>query len=197
MIHKLQLRNCNEFLLLDDFDFKRVRNAKWYLFNRNGYKYASAQVRLLNNEILKPLTFSQIAKIRRPKKGRRFLKENIYFEDQPLITVFLHRFILNAPKGLEVDHINGNGLDNRRKNIRLCTKKENMQNRRISINNTSGYKGVYYHKSDKRKKRWTVFIRTDDNRKFIGRFLTALDAAKAYNEAATKYHGEFARLNTL
>jgi hypothetical protein len=61
-------------------------------------------------------------------------------------TVRMHRLVMNAPNGTQVDHINGNGLDNRRKNLRFCTTKQNLRNRGKNSRNTSGYKGVSWAK---------------------------------------------------
>lgn len=109
--------------------------------------------------------------------------------------ILLHRYLLNPELDKEVDHINRNKLDNRRSNLRVCTRKENGRNRSLAINNSSGYHGVYFSKTEKRKKRWTVSIRIDGIKKTIGRYLTGKQAAKAYDEKALKYHGEFATTN--
>ncbi len=111
-------------------------------------------------------------------------------------TIRMHRIILNIiDDGALVDHENGNGLDNRRKNLRMCTKRQNNLNVTIRKNNTSGFKGVVWQK-DRRK--WQVQIRIGNGvKKHIGHFVSITEAARAYNEAAIKYHGEFAKLNQL
>ncbi len=104
-------------------------------------------------------------------------------------TIQMHRLILNAPKGVEVDHVNGNGLNNRRSNIRLCTRSENMRNRRgWKLNESwgSSFKGVHRMKDG----RFRAQI-------FLGTFDTELEAAHAYNEAARILFGAFAKLNFL
>ncbi len=108
--------------------------------------------------------------------------------------VLMHRVILNAPAGLVVDHINHNGLDNRKANLRLCTAAQNSQNSRPCIrpNQWSKYKGVTFHKH---KKRFTAFIRHNKKKYFLGYFKNEIDAAKAYDKAAKKYFGEYAYLN--
>lgn len=106
--------------------------------------------------------------------------------------VLMHRLILNVEHGKEVDHINGNCLDNRRENLRVCSHAENMKNRKIHKNNKSGAKGVWI---DARHKNpiFVAEIRTDGRKEIIGRFLNVDDAAKAYKSAAEKRHGEFHR----
>lgn len=104
----------------------------------------------------------------------------------------LHRLIMNATPGMLVDHINMNRLDNRRSNLRMCNKSENMRNRGKQANNVSGFKGVCL---DKRRNKYKAEIKNGNTKKFLGYYATAEDAAKAYDEAATKYHGEFARVN--
>lgn len=106
--------------------------------------------------------------------------------------VRMHRVIMNAQKGFMVDHINMNGLDNRKKNLRLCTKAENMRNRNMTKVNTSGYKGVVW---DKINQKWVAQMKLNGKHLNFGRFLLKKDAAKAYNEGAKKYHGKFAKLN--
>ena len=104
----------------------------------------------------------------------------------------MHRLILDAASGQQVDHINGNGLDNRRPNLRLCTVAQNQWNSRRRADNTSGFKGVYFNIRDRK---WWARIRVCGKRLELGRFDSALAASRAYDEAARKYHGEFARCN--
>jgi hypothetical protein len=103
----------------------------------------------------------------------------------------MHRVVCPAPDGLEVDHINGDALDNRASNLRLCTKKENKRNRKNSKANTSGFKGVHF---DSRMGMFRARIRTDTlGNLHLGWFETAREAAAAYSMAAVKHHGEFVR----
>jgi hypothetical protein len=110
-------------------------------------------------------------------------------------TVYMHRIILgNVPHGVYVDHINRNGLDNRRANLRLATTSQNAFNRGPNKNNTTGYKRVTICK-DKRRKRYQASIKVDGKTFTLGRFATAEEAARVYDEAAKRYRGDFAHLN--
>ncbi len=106
--------------------------------------------------------------------------------------VRLHREIMKASDGVHVDHISGDGLDNRRGNLRLCTHAENQRNRGSQSNNTSGFKGVSWNKSSGK---WMAKIKVDGKAVHLGYFASKEDAARAYDTAATKYHGEFAKTN--
>lgn len=106
----------------------------------------------------------------------------------------MHRFILNAPLDSLVDHVNGDRLDNRIVNIRFCDRLQNSQNRKCRKNSTSGYKGVLVFKNASFEG-WQVRITVKGKKKFIGYFKEKILAAKAYDAAARKYFGEFARLN--
>ena len=105
--------------------------------------------------------------------------------------IYMHRLILDAQKGQFTDHINGNRIDNRRSNLRLCSPAQNAKNQGIKINNTTGYKGVSF---DKKRGKFHAYIKIDYRRKHLGYFDSILDAAEAYRVGASKYHGEFARL---
>jgi len=100
----------------------------------------------------------------------------------------LHRMIMNAPDGMDVDHINGDKLDNRKSNLRICTRQENLMNVAKKKNNTSGFKGVCF---DKQSQKFKAQIRIDGKQKFLGLFEKAEDAHEAYKKAAVKLHGEF------
>lgn len=86
----------------------------------------------------------------------------------------LHRHIMNCPKDMYVDHINGNRLDNRKCNLRICTNQENAFNTTERINNASGYKGIWF---DKSRNKWTSEIKYNSKKIFIGRYDTIEDAA--------------------
>jgi hypothetical protein len=109
----------------------------------------------------------------------------------------MHREILSAVVGQEVDHVNGDRLDNRRCNLRFCTRGENCYNARLRSNNRSGYRGVRYCPQLNKTNPWSAQIKGDKRLRHIGYFPTAKDAAMAYNEKAKELHGEFARINPL
>ncbi len=93
-----------------------------------------------------------------------------------------------------VDHINGDRTDNRRCNLRLCTNKENVRNARVASHNTTGYKGVSYNK---RRKKYESRITVDGRQLFLGYFINPIEAALAYDRAALRYLGEYARPNFM
>lgn len=108
--------------------------------------------------------------------------------------VLMHRMIMGCTKGdgIEVDHIDGNGLNNRRSNLRLCTHSQNTKNTtKINGAGHGKFKGVYAHS----KGRFRVMITVDRKPKHIGIFETAEDAARAYDRAVLVHYGEFARTN--
>jgi hypothetical protein len=108
--------------------------------------------------------------------------------------VSMHREIMGFPDS-PVDHINGNGLDNRRCNLRLCSHSGNSQNRRPNQKPTaSGYKGVWWRKKGVQ---WEARIRADGKEYRLGYFKDSVAAARAYNDAAVRLHGEFAQLNVI
>tara|TARA_R100000995_G_scaffold71191_1_gene39828 strand:+ start:267 stop:914 length:648 start_codon:yes stop_codon:yes gene_type:complete len=135
---------------------------------------------------------------------------------------FVHRLIMGFPEGMDVDHINGNGLDNRRENLRVCTRSQNAMNKKLRSDSTTGYKGVYkckptvhrkkyvskktgevtYHESTNYYKNKPYVTRvgipgTSGKKKTVGYFATAEEAGQAYNDYVIKEFGEFAYLNEI
>lgn len=104
-------------------------------------------------------------------------------------SVLMHRLLVDAPEGLLVDHKNHNTLDNRRSNLRACTRSQNQRNRRLNANSTTGVKGVRF---DRSSGRYIAEIRTGGERLHLGRFVDLDTAAEAYRRAAEQFHGEFA-----
>lgn len=103
-------------------------------------------------------------------------------------TIRMHHLIIPRVEGLVTDHINGNGLDNRKCNLRLCTPAQNRLNVTAYCNNKSGFKGVF---KDKERGGWIARIRKDGKTFYLGRFKTAEDASRAYIKKSKKLHGEF------
>ncbi|MGB8225701.1 MAG: HNH endonuclease [Sedimentisphaerales bacterium] len=106
--------------------------------------------------------------------------------------VYMHNQIMQPPAGYVVDHQDHNGLNNSRRNLRLATKSQNCCNHLKKPGCSSKYRGVCYHSGNKK---WVVYIKIPGKRLFLGYFENELDAAKAYDNAAKIYHGEFAVLN--
>jgi HNH endonuclease len=146
---KVILLTKGQFTMVDDEDFERLNQHKWYArSDRCGAWYAV--------------------------RGR-------------MPTIMMHKEILQTNQ--EVDHRNRNGLDNRKENLRLCTRSQNCGNRRKVEGSASKYKGVFRNGP----RRWMVKIQ----RRYLGSFSTQEEAARAYNKAAQEAYGEFALLNEV
>ena len=107
--------------------------------------------------------------------------------------VYMHRFILGSIKGKHTDHINGNGLDNQRSNLRTCSNRENQQNQ-FAVRGSSRFKGVCW---SSRNKKWHSRIRTNRGYIYLGVFDIEENAAEAYDKAAMEYFGKFAKTNKM
>ena len=128
--------------------------------------------------------------IRRNKKGRCY----VYLADSKGKSMGgLHIFLMKPPKGLIVDHKNGDGLDNSRSNLRIATKAQNGQNKTKRKGTSSQYKGVCLHKSGK----WVAAIVVNGKRVHLGCYAAEQEAARAYDAAATTHFGEFAFTNAM
>lgn len=109
--------------------------------------------------------------------------------------IYMHQLIMPVKKPLEIDHANGNALDNRWSNLRACTRRQNKMNNRTHKKRSSTpsiYKGVYRHKN-----KWQARIQLNGESYHLGSFALESDAALAYNKKAVELHGEFARLNEI
>ena len=148
--------------LVDEEDYEYLMRWKWYLYEANGQCYA------VRNE--------------------RFSTEHGHARR----TVRMHREIMHTPKTLYVDHINHNGLDNRKCNMRHCSSRENQGNRLLTKACSSQYKGVNKHDG-----KWQARIGHKYKQLYIGFYDTEAEAARAYNHKALEIFGEFARLNQI
>lgn len=108
-------------------------------------------------------------------------------------TIYLHRFLMGLYSNKEVDHINGDTLDNRKSNLRVVNKKQNAMNSKKRKNTSSIYKGVFKHDN----KRWRAQITVHGKRIHLGLFNKEKLAARKYNIAAKQYFGQYAKLNKV
>lgn len=172
MEFKINSPKHGEFtVLIDDEDYDKIKDFKWYVGVNKKYRYYVGC----------GFNFGE--------KGKRKQK-----------TIQLHRFIIDCPEGMVVDHVNHNTLDNRKSNLRICSQSENCKNNQKSKINKSGFKGVKISiKKHKGKiySYWVAAIGYNYKNINLGSFKNKKDAAMAYNQAAIKYHGEFASLNII
>jgi hypothetical protein len=154
-----------QFAIVDDEDFERTNQFKW-----------------------------SAMKITR-KSGTVFYAKRVVWDDwkdKKQHIVLLHRFILEAPVGFDVDHKNNEPLDCRKENLRLATRQQNNQNR---LPREDKYKGVHFQPTGPRRRRFTATIGTEGKTTYLGCFHTATEAARAYDAKAKELFGEFAKLN--
>jgi len=147
--------------IVDEDDFERLNQFKWYANYINRYLYA---------------------------------RRNIRINGKWASCISMHREIMNPPAGMVVDHINHNTLDNRKENLRICTIKQNCQNRRSRTKTKTNFKGVTF--SDEKGK-FRSRINYNGKRVHLGYFDCKVEAARTYNQAATKFYGEYAKLNAI
>lgn len=106
--------------------------------------------------------------------------------------ISLYRFIMDAPDGIEVDHKDGDRLNNRRSNLRFATRLQNMANIHVAKGGTSQYRGVSWAKNDGK---WVAYIQFQNKSRYLGHFSNEEDAARVYDKAAQELFGEFCILN--
>lgn len=163
------------------------RTIKPVIFNVSGYKILVDS----QDAYLFDLYHWHIAK----RRNKTYAARGVRRGGRRLI--YLHREIMNPPRGMEVDHIDHDGLNNSRTNLRICTQSQNqMTSRRISAK--SGFRGVYKHsKGGRDYHKWFATIQIDGHRVHLGTFLSPVEAAMAYDNAARKHFGEFASPNFI
>jgi hypothetical protein len=127
----------------------------------------------------------------RTKSGKLYAYRPVRKESGQYSTVLMHRIIMGALPRQLVDHEDGNGLNNQRGNLRVCTTSQNNANK-AALKHSSQYKGVSWSKA---KKKWQAYIKISGKSKFLGYFVDEAVAAKKYDEAAIATFGEFARPN--
>jgi hypothetical protein len=149
--------------------------------------FKTGEAVLVDDEVFKELKKYKWHKMKGGYAGRRH-----YFSYHPLSfkDVYMHNVVLNTPEGMEADHINGNGLDNRRNNLRVVTHAENGRNHKVRRDNVSGVSGVWY---DKNRKKWVAELMLCQKKVFMQRFVELSDAIKARREVEEKYFGLFTR----
>lgn len=102
----------------------------------------------------------------------------------------MHRVIMKTPDGVKTDHMDRNGLNNQKSNLRICTDSENAWNRKKRIDNISGFKGVSYHR---KTNKWQARIMINGTDFYLGLFTTKLKAYEKYCKVSVKYHGKYSR----
>lgn len=163
----------NHIELLDD-------HAEIYLINKNNEVCGKTLIDL-----------EDVEKVKHIKWHRTDLQRSTYYCSSSNCKIKkLHRLIMEvSDPNIVVDHINHNGLDNRKSNLRICTNQQNICNCNIPKNNKSGHKGVYWAKD---KHKWTAQITINNKTKYLGRYDNIEDAIEARKKAAKEYYGEFA-----
>lgn len=138
-----------------------------------------------------PLAFYMWSAYQDPKSGTWYTSTSITIGPKRAVSLAIHRCII-GPGCENVDHIDGDGLNNERRNLRPSTHGENMANVRKRRDNVSGFKGVWWHRANSC---WSASIQSKGESKYLGSFDTPEKAYAAYCEAAQRLHAEFARLS--
>jgi hypothetical protein len=160
------------------YDFRRIYlgEGKWTILEQEDYYRLCNYKWYVNGNGFKFYAFRNI--ILGPGKTRM---------------LSMHREVMGFPKGMLVDHRNHDTLDNRKENLRIATHSQNTCNKQDKRKGCSSqFRGVSF---DRKRKYWNVQVVREGKYVFFGRYKDEVEAAKAYDEAAKKYHGEFARLN--
>lgn len=164
-MRKIQLRNNRGIVLVDDEDYERLKHFKWY-----------------RHQSKRPTHMSSPAYACTPKPNKKGMD-------------MMHRIIMGAKTGEFIDHVDGNGLNNQKCNLRICTIQQNGFNQKKQQRKTSSqFKGV---RKKKDVKYWEAYIKINQKWTFLGHHKSEIEAAKAYNRKAQEIFGEFALLNEL
>lgn len=159
----MEIELCGYTVLIDDEDYDKIMPYTWYINQKS-------------------LRVSRLVYFQRTYRDKNKKK----------CTIVLSRVILGLQlyDGKICDHINGNTLDNRKENLRICSKKENQRNCRKHKDNKTGFKGIYYQKG---AKKYHSQISVNSKIIYLGLFNSPVDAHAAYCQASAKYHGDFGR----
>jgi hypothetical protein len=150
------------FAVVDDEDYERVNMYSWYAHKDK-------------------------------KRGTFYASRGARKNEGKKTTIRMHNEVMGKlMPGMEIDHKSGDGLDNRRKNLRVCTHSQNTANKRKGVSNRSGFKGVSWHAG---ANKWESSIRRNNKEKYLGHFNCVVKAAQAYDAAAVDIFGEYACLN--
>lgn len=181
------------------YDISKIGKPTWRIHREIILKDNCAFVPLSTDGIFTVIDKDDIEKVNKytwhlDKKGKqRYVIVNITY-NRTTTKIYLHRFIMNCPKNMTVDHINHNGLDNRKNNLRICTNRENSINSRKRRNTSSIHKGVSW---DKSMNKWQSYIKNISKKEHLGYFDDETEAAKIYNKRAIELFGEFAYPNNV
>lgn len=155
-----------KIVLISDEDYDLVNKYKWYAHNSNGKWYAKRKAWLADKSINKVVGHNR-------KKGEKRVVHGTYK------LVSMHRYILNPPPNMEIDHIDGNTLNNQRDNLRVVDKFTNMFNQKLRADNSTGFRGVSYEKMPSGRWVWRAIVWANGKRYECGRHNDINDAIKA------------------